>query len=146
MTNPSPAAASAQDRHARLKLVRDPARPGQWRIVIPPRANIYADTVGRHAAGAAADRVALVHEAAVGGTASLTYAELDRRARAFAAGLAAIGVGRGDRVAVQLGQTGEAAIGHLATHALGAVVVTVSQLYGPGTVAHTSASPANRCC
>lgn len=137
MTSPSPAAeASAQDRLARLNLVPDPACPGQWRIVIPPRANMYADTVGRHAAGAAADRVALVHEPAEGGSASLTYAELDRRARAFAAGLAALGVGRGDRVAVQLGQTVETAIGHLATYALGAIVVTVSQLYGPETVAH----------
>ncbi len=137
MTSLPPAAeASAQDRLARLNLVPDPARPGQWRIVIPPRTNIYADTVGRHAAGAAADRVALVDGSAEGGSASLTYAELDRRARAFAAGLAALGVGRGDRVAVQLGQTTEAAIGHLATYALGAIVVTVSQLYGPETVAH----------
>ncbi len=133
MTSPPPA---AQERLARLNLVPDPMRPGQWRIVIPSRANIYADTVGRHAAGAAAERIALVHEAAGGGVASLTYAELDRRARAFAAGLAALGVGRGDRVALCLGQTAEAAIGHLAIYALGAIVVTVSQLHGPETVAH----------
>ena len=137
MSNTPPAAGdSGQDRLARLNIAPDPARPGQWRIVIPPRANIHADTVGRHAAGAAADRPALLYEDAQGGVVTLTYAQLDHRARAFAAGLAALGVRRGDRVAVQLGQTAETAIGHLATYALGAIVVTVSQLYGPETVAH----------
>lgn len=133
---PPPPGLSAQDRLARLNLEPDPARPGQWRIVIPPRANIFADTVARHATGAGAERVALLHESADGGVVALSYAALDRRARAFAAGLAALGVGRGDRVALQLGQTAEAAIGHLAIYALGAIVVTVSQLYGPETVAH----------
>jgi acetyl-CoA synthetase len=133
---PPPPGLSAQDRLARLNLEPDPARPGQWRIAIPPRANIFADTVARHATGAGAGRVALLHESADGGVVALSYAALDRRARAFAAGLAALGVGRGDRVALQLGQTAEAAIGHLAIYALGAIVVTVSQLYGPETVAH----------
>ncbi len=137
MTYPLPAPGdTAEQRLMRLNLAPDPSRPGQWRIVIPPRANIHADTVGRHAAGSAAERLALLHEAEDGTVVTLTYAALDRRARAFAAGLAALGVGRGDRVALQLGQTPEAAIGHLAIYALGAIVVTVSQLYGPETVGH----------
>ena len=138
MTNRPPPAAtgSAEERLGRLNLAADPSRPGRWRIVIPPRANIAADTVARHAAGAAAHRTALVYEAADGRVASWTFAGLDRRSRAFASGLAVLGVRRGDRVALQLGQTPEAAVGHLAVYALGAIVVTVSQLYGPETVGH----------
>jgi acetyl-CoA synthetase len=127
---------SAEGLLAQLNLETDVAQPGRWRILVPPRANIATDTVGRHASGIAAEHSALVYEAADGSVASLTYAMLNRQAQAFAAGLAALGVMRGDRVALQLGQTPEAAIGHLAIYSLGAIVVTVSQLYGPETVGH----------
>ncbi|MFM7423012.1 MAG: acyl-CoA synthetase [Alphaproteobacteria bacterium] len=127
---------TAEDRLARLNLEIDAAHPGRWRILVPPQANIAADTVGRHACGLAAEHPALVYEAADGSVVTLNYAKLGRKARDFAAGLAALGVRRGDRVALHLGQTPEAAIGHLAIYALGAIVVTVSQLYGPETVGH----------
>jgi len=109
---------------------------GRLRIVLPARANIATDTVGRHARGACAGATALVYEAADGVVTRLTYAQLDRRARCFAAGLAALGAKPGDRIALHLGQTPEAAIGHLAIYSLGTIVVTVSQLYGPETVGH----------
>ena len=120
---------------AALNLATE-AGTGKQRIAIPARTNIAADTVGRHALGPAASRAALVFEAADGSVTRLTYAELDDQARRFAAGLAAMGVQRGDRVALHLGQTPEAGIGHLAIYYLGAIVVTVSQLYGPETVGH----------
>jgi acetyl-CoA synthetase len=106
------------------------------RIVIPPMANIAADTVGRHAKGAGASRTALVCEAEDGSVTSLSYAEMDSEARKFAAGLAALGARPGDRIALHLGQSVEAAIGHLAIYYLGGIVVTVSQLYGSETVGH----------
>ncbi len=118
-----------------LNVVREPDS-NRFRITIPPRTNIAADSVGRHAAGAAAGHIALVHEAGNGHVTRLTYAALDARARRFAAGLVALGARPGDRIALHLGQTVEAAIGHLAIYYLGGIVVTVSQLYGPETVGH----------
>ncbi|WP_439611434.1 acyl-CoA synthetase [Reyranella sp.] len=106
------------------------------RITIPEMVNIAADTVGRHAAGLAADQPALVHEDENGGITRLSYGELDAAARRLATGLAGLGIGKGDRVAVHLGQKVEAAIAHLAVYYLGAIVVTVSQFYGPDTVLH----------
>ncbi|MGE3702283.1 MAG: acyl-CoA synthetase [Hyphomicrobiaceae bacterium] len=109
---------------------------GRYQIVIPATANIAADTVGRHAVGPIAGKRALVYEGADGTIQSLSYAALDAGAARLAAGLKVLGVARGDRVAVHLGQRLEAAITHLAVYKLGAIVVTVSQLYGPDTVRH----------
>jgi acetyl-CoA synthetase len=118
-----------------LNLEPDPL-DGRFRIVIPEFANIAADSVGRHAGGANAEKPAIVFEDVSGATTQLTYAELDQAAQALAAGLDRLGIGRGDRVAIHLGQRVEAAIGHLAVYKLGAIAVTVSQLYGPDTVRH----------
>jgi acetyl-CoA synthetase len=109
---------------------------GCYEIVIPEKANIAADTVGRHAQSDRANAPALVFEDDNGVTSSLTYAELDSAANQLASGLSRLGVGHGDRVALHLGQRMEAAIGHLAIYKLGAIVVTVSQLYGADTVEH----------
>ena len=113
-----------------------PAEDGRLRIAIPEWVNIAADTVGRHARGPAANRPALGFEDEKGGITRLTYRELDEAAHRLASGLTSLGIGKGDRVAVHLGQRVEAAISHLAIYSLGAIVVTVSQLYGPDTVGH----------
>ncbi len=123
------------DLLAQLNLGPDP-QTGGMRIMIPTMANIAADTVGRQAGSANANGTALVCEGEDGSQISLSYAELDQRARNFAAGLAALGARRGDRIALHLGQSAEAAIGHLAIYYLGGIVVTVSQLYGAETVGH----------
>jgi len=109
---------------------------GRYSIVTPAIANIAADTVGRHAAGPDARKPALLYEDENGAVQSLTYEALDAAASRLATGLRRLGIGRGNRVAVQLGQRAEAAIAHLAAYKLGAIVVTVSQLYGPDTVHH----------
>jgi acetyl-CoA synthetase len=125
---------SGEERLARLNLRKSDT--GRWEIVIPPETNIAADTVGRRANGPDAARTALVFEDENGTITRLSYAELDRAAVELASGLAELGVGPGDRVALHLGQRIEAAIGHLAIYKLGAIVVTVSQLYGADTVRH----------
>ncbi len=119
---------------SRLNLRR--LEGGRYEILIPPNANIAADTVGRHAQGPRSGDPALVFEDTAGQVTRLTYAELDQAASRLASGLADMGVGRGDRVALHLGQRVEAAIGHLALYKLGAIAVTVSQLYGADTVRH----------
>ncbi len=59
-----------------------------------------------------------------------TYGQLARASQRFANALAARGIGRGDRVAVLLPQTPEAALTHLAAYRLGAVVVPLFALFG----------------
>lgn len=106
------------------------------KIRIPERANIAADTVGRFARGARAGHPALIFEEEDGTLKRYSFAELDTLSDQLARGLRALGVGPGEPVAVHTGQRPETAIAHLAIHKLGAVVMTLSQLYGPDTVAH----------
>ena len=117
-----------------LGLVRD--AQGRYRIPIPQRANIAADTVAKHAAGPRSGHPALIFEAEDGTLRCWSFAELDRAAGALARGLARLGVGKGDPVGVHTGQRPETAIAHLAIYKLGAIVVTLSQLYGPETLRH----------
>ncbi len=122
------------ERVRRLNLRAGP--DGRQQIVIPEHANFAADSVGRHAAGERAAATALIYEAEDGRQERYSFAELDARAAAFAAGLKGLGVEAGTRVAVQTGQRPATAIAHLAAYKLGAIAVTVSELYGPDTVSH----------
>lgn len=106
------------------------------RIRIPERANIALDTVGRFARGPRAEHVALVFEGEDDTITRYTFAELDALSDRLARGLRALGVEPGHPVAVHTGQRPETAVAHLAIHKLGALVMTLSQLYGPDTVAH----------
>ena len=106
------------------------------KISIPDKANIAQDTIGRYATGPKAQSVALIYEDDAGGLTSYTFAELDALACKFAVALAGLGVARGEPVAVQTGQTPETAIAHMAIYKLGAVVLTLSHLYGHDTVEH----------
>lgn len=67
--------------------------------------------------------------AVVDGSQTLSYRELSRRAQAFARGLQALGVARGDVVTVQLPNWWEAIVACHGTLALGAVVNPVIPIY-----------------
>ena len=120
---------------ALCNIVRDPASGG-LRIRIPEFANIALDTVSRHARGERAGALALVCEDGEGTLERFTYADLDAASDRLAVGLTGLGVGRGNAVAVHTGQSSATAIAHLAIYKLGAVVMTLSHLYGPDTVMH----------
>lgn len=109
---------------------------GSWLIPRRPDANIAADTVGRHARGVRAKHPALIHEDADGTVRSWTFQELDALARRMASSLTRIGVAPGQPVGVHLGQGPETAIAHLACYLCGAIVCTMSELYGPDTLIH----------
>jgi len=119
----------------RTNLERDP-ESGRWRVRIPERANIALDTITRQARGGGASRTALVFEEADGRVLRYSFGELDALSDRLALGLRALGVQPGQPVAVHTGQRPETALAHLAVHKLGAVVMTLSQLYGPDTVEH----------
>ena len=83
----------------------------------------------------ARDRTAVVHEAEDGTVDSLTFAELDDRVRRVAAGLRALGIGRGDAVALYLPMISEAVVACYAAARLGAVLVPLFSGFAPGAIA-----------
>lgn len=118
-----------------LRVATDPDAAGAYEIVIPKQANIAADTVGRYAKEFP-DRLALVFEEADLTVRTWSFAELDSVACNLAQSLKDMGIRRGDRVAIHTGMRPETGISHLAIYKLGAVAVTMSQLYGPDMLEH----------
>ena len=70
------------------------------------------------------------------GEAALSYADLFAEADALAAGLAARGVRKGDRVAFFLGNRPEFVIAYLAVIRLGAAMVPINLAYRRREIAH----------
>ncbi len=104
------------------------------------RWNIPADFNIGHACNTAwamhdPDRLALTHVSADGRSRDWSHGELARAAEALAAALAARGLGRGDRLAILLGQGPEVLISHFAAYRLGAVVLPLFTLFGPDALA-----------
>jgi len=119
------------DELTRYRDYDDLAQNFRWRI--PPRYNIAAATVDRWASEAPT-RLALLHHDAAGRRRSWTFGDLAEQANRLANALRALGVSRGDRVALVLPQCPEVPVTHLALFKLGAVSVPLSFLYGPATL------------
>src|SRR5664279_6174991 len=100
-----------------------------YRWEIPPDFNIARAVCGRYADDRA--RFAMYWEDESGATAALTFWDLQQQANRLSNALAALGVGRGDAVAIILPQRPETAIAHIACYQLGAVAVPLSFLFGP---------------
>ncbi len=79
-------------------------------------------------------RIAVIARGEEGQQATLTYAELAAEVARVRAGLAALGVTRGDRVAAFLPNVPAALIGLLATASLGAIWSSCSPDFGPHSV------------
>ena len=94
---------------------------GDFRWELPERFNIGVAACDRLADGSR--RLALVYEAPDGTVERFSYDDLKRLSNRCANGLAALGVGPGDRVGVLLPQRPETAIAHLAIYKLGAVAL-----------------------
>jgi acetyl-CoA synthetase len=104
-----------------------------FRWHVPEEFNI-AEVCGRRWA-AETSRIALLTEDEAGNRASFSYAALMRDANRLSNTLAALGVGRGDRVAILLPQRAETAIAHLACYQMGAVAMPLSILFGDEALA-----------
>ena len=105
-------------------------------IVIEPDCNIFNMTLGRHLGPEMRDRRAISIEEEDGRVVDRSFADVDRASTALAARLRSLGYGRGDHVGLHCGMRPETAIAHMAVCKIGAVAVTLSQLYGPDTLAH----------
>ena len=93
----------------------------------------YARNALRHAQSDP-DRTAVIYTADTGRSGRLSYAELAGQVARVRAGLQALGVGRGDRVAGYLPNAPEALIGLLASASLGAIWTACSPDFGPASV------------
>jgi acetyl-CoA synthetase len=104
----------------------------EHRWEVPERYNIAADVCDRHHA----DALAMVHENHDGVVREVPWGELQALANQAANLLAGLGVQRGDRVAVVLPPTPETAAVFFATWKLGAILLSMSVLYGDEGIAH----------
>ncbi|RLA31484.1 MAG: AMP-dependent synthetase [Gammaproteobacteria bacterium] len=111
-----------------------------FRWSIPERYNIGVDVCDRQPG----DALALVCEDHLGSVARYTFGDLRNHSNRLGNALAALGVTRGDRVAVIFAQRPEAVIAHLAIYKLGAVALPLSVLFGPEALEYRLAN--SRAC
>jgi acetyl-CoA synthetase len=110
---------------------------GSWRWEVPARYNIAQACCGRWAADRS--RFALYWEDESGETAKYTFWDIQREANRLSNALAALGVKRGDRVALILPQRPEMAIAYMAIFQMGAIALPLSHLFGPDALEYRMA-------
>ena len=101
-----------------------------FRWEIPQDYNIALDVCDRHATGRAR-RALIYHQEETGATTEYSFHQLRNWSNRLAAALRSLGIERGDRIAIVLPQSPEAALTHLASSKLGAVAVPLFCLFGP---------------
>jgi acetyl-CoA synthetase len=104
----------------------------QHRWEVPERYNIAADVCDRHPR----EKLAMIHEHFSGAIREVSWGELQDLSNRFANLLAQHGVTRGDRVAVVMPPTPETAAVFFATWKLGALLLSMSVLYGDEGIRH----------
>jgi acetyl-CoA synthetase len=102
----------------------------EWNV--PARYNIAADVCDKHPR----NKLAMIHEHFGGEVQRVTWGELQDLAGQAAHVLAGLGVTRGDRVAIVLPATPETAALFFGTWKLGAILLSMSVLYGDDGIRH----------
>src|ERR1700712_1752885 len=101
-----------------------------WQV--PERYNIAADVCDKHPR----DKLAMIHEDPDGAVREVTWGELQDMSDRFARLLTDRGVQRGDRVAMLLPATPETAAAFFGTWKAGAILLSMSVLYGDDGIRH----------
>ncbi|NMM13179.1 MAG: AMP-binding protein [Rhodoferax sp.] len=102
----------------------------QWQV--PEHFNIAQVCCARWAQLPDATKRVAIHATDTGARASFyTYFELQQQANRLSRVLAALGVARGDRVAIVMPQRFETAVAYMAVLQMGAVAMPLSMLFGP---------------
>ena len=104
----------------------------RWNV--PPQFNIAQACCARWASDRS--RIALHWEDESGATAAFTFSNLQQQANRLSNALAALGIGRGDKIALILPQRPETVVAHLAAYQLGAIAVPLSFLFGPEALSY----------
>jgi acetyl-CoA synthetase len=102
----------------------------EWRV--PERYNIAGDCCDKHPA----DKLAMIHEDFEGTVRRVSWGELQEWSNRFANVLRDHGVERGDRVAMLLPPTPETAAAFFGTFKVGAILLSMSVLYGDEGIRH----------
>jgi acetyl-CoA synthetase len=102
----------------------------EWNV--PERYNIAADVCDKHPP----DKLAMIHEDFEGNVREVRWGELQELSNRFADVLRAHGVVKGDRVAMLLPATPETAAAFLGTWKCGAILLSMSVLYGDEGIRH----------
>ena len=102
---------------------------GAFRWEVPREFNIGQACCGRWSRDR--HRFALYYEDEAGEVAKYTYWDLQQDANRLSNALAALGIARGDKVAIMLPQRPETVIAHVAVYQMGAVALPLSFLFGP---------------
>jgi acetyl-CoA synthetase len=108
---------------------------------VPPDFNISHYCCGRWADG---DRLAVRWEDEGGATESWTFRDLQRAANRLSNALAALGIAKGDRVAILLPQRPQTVVAYLACWQMGAIAVPLSFLFGPEALEYRLANSGAR--
>lgn len=104
------------------------AAVGDFEWELPDSYNVATDLVGTQPDP---ERTALIYDPADASETRLSFADVDRLSDDVAGLLVDRGAGRGDRVAVSLPKIPETIVTHMAVFKLGAVLVPLSELFGP---------------
>jgi acetyl-CoA synthetase len=107
-------------------------RSFRWKI--PARYNIAADVCDRHARDPG--KVALIGVGDDGKTWEMTFREVQRKANQLANLLVSLGLVKGDRVMLLLGQNAWTAIGHVACWKAGLISVPASTLFAADAITY----------
>jgi acetyl-CoA synthetase len=112
----------------------------RWKV--PERLNVANYCCDRWAAER--HRLALYWEDESGATRVLSFWDLQQQANRLANALVAMGISRGDRVAILLPQRPETVAAYLAAWRMGAVAVPLSFLFGPDALEYRIADSGSR--
>jgi acetyl-CoA synthetase len=104
----------------------------QFSWEVPDQYNIAVDTVDKHDP----DRIAMLFEDYMGNERRVTFGDVQEMSNRIANVLKGLGVGPGDRVTVLLPSLPETAAAFIAVYKLGAILLSLSQLYGDDGIAH----------